>query len=76
MIDDFLVFDVVRHSRRKEKIRLVKMLGSEDVGLYTKHGLIQLDWETLRDAVETLDLAERRELRYKKWFIERFGSKL
>lgn len=58
-----LVIDVTRENRELERIRLIKMAGSEDVALETKHGLIQLDYPTLLKAVQTMEREERR----KRW---------
>ena len=56
-----LVIDVKRENREREQIRLIKMFGSEDVAVETKHGLIQLDYQTLLEAVVTMEREERRE---------------
>ena len=56
-----LVIDVTRDYRERERIRLIKMFGAEDVALETKHGLIQLDYPTLLEAVQTMEREERRE---------------
>jgi hypothetical protein len=37
------------------------MFGSEDVAMETKHGLIQLDYQTLLEAIVTMEREERRE---------------
>jgi hypothetical protein len=58
-----LVIDVRRERREKEQIRLVKMVGAEDVGFYCKHGLMQLNWPTLLEAVDTMAREEAKELR-------------
>lgn len=56
-----LVIDVKRENRERERIRLIKMFGSEDVAMETKHGLIQLDYQTLLEAIVTMEREERRE---------------
>jgi len=58
-----LIIDVSREYREGEKIRLIKMLGSEDVGMFTKHGLIQLDFPTLVEAVYTMIREEEYEIK-------------
>lgn len=59
------MIEVIRKRREKEGIRLVKMAGSEDVGFQSKHGLMQLHWPTLVEAVETMKREEDREARRK-----------
>ena len=56
-----IVIDIKRENRERECIRLIKMVGAEDVAMETKHGLIQLDYQTLVEAVVTMAREERRE---------------
>lgn len=63
-----LVIDILRENRERERIRLIKMFGSEDVAMETKHGLIQLDYQTLLEAVVTMEKEERRERNRWKFF--------
>lgn len=63
-----LIIESTREYRENEKIRLMKMYGSEDVGMETKHGWIQLDFETLVDAVVALVMEEKREEKKRKGF--------
>ena len=65
-----MVIDIQRENRERERIRLIKMFGSEDVALETKHGLIQLDYQTLLEAVVTMEREERRE-RHRWSFFEK-----
>jgi len=58
-----LVIDITRERREKEKIRMTKMVGAEDVGVWTKYGLFQLHWPTLLEAVDTMAREEAKELR-------------
>ncbi len=61
-----LVIDVSREYRENEKIKLMKMYGSEDVGMLTRHGWIQLNFETLVDAVVAMVLEEKKEEKIRK----------
>lgn len=59
-----LVIDVSRESPDGEQIRLVKMFGAVDVGMHTGSGVIQLDYKSLVEVVETMIREE--ELEYQK----------
>jgi len=57
-----LILDVTKQDRYHpaEFVRLLKMVGSSDVALESRNGLIQLDFQCLVDAVRTIDREERR----------------
>ena len=69
-----LVIDVSRESQSGEQIRLVKMFGAHDVGMFTHSGLIQLDYQSLVEVVEIMVREEEKELKsrrklFGKWLL-------